>query len=162
MATLVTGAFGCIGAWVCKRLLEAGEKSVAFDVGDDPWRMRMILGPERLRGLVMVKGDIARACIAASTTTLEGARVYNLHGESATFVDLARLIEEAWPAAKGTITHVQQPISFPSELADPGYQRDLGPAPRTAIRDGIRKTLDEFAALQKAGRLDARELEPAR
>ncbi len=31
MATLVTGAFGCIGAWVCKRLLEAGEKPVAFD-----------------------------------------------------------------------------------------------------------------------------------
>jgi nucleoside-diphosphate-sugar epimerase len=36
--TLVTGAFGCIGAWVCKRLLEAGERPVAFDVGDDPWR----------------------------------------------------------------------------------------------------------------------------
>jgi nucleoside-diphosphate-sugar epimerase len=32
MATLVTGAFGCIGAWVSKRPLEAGEKPVAFDV----------------------------------------------------------------------------------------------------------------------------------
>ena len=42
----------------------------------------------------------------------------------------------------------------------PGYQRDLGPRPRTGLRDGIRKTLDEFAALQKAGRLDARELDP--
>ena len=31
MATLVTGAFGCIGAWVSKRPLEAGEKPVAFD-----------------------------------------------------------------------------------------------------------------------------------
>ena len=31
MATLVTGAFGCIGAWVCRRLLEAGEKPVAFN-----------------------------------------------------------------------------------------------------------------------------------
>ena len=28
--------------------------------------------------------------------------------------------------------------------------------------DGIRKTLDEFAALQKAGRLDAHKLEPAK
>ena len=73
-----------------------------------------------------------------------------------------RLIEEAWPSAKGTITHVEQVIRFPSELADPGYQRDLGPAPRTGLKDGIRKTLDEFAALQKAGRLDARELEPAK
>jgi len=59
MTTLVTGAFGCIGAWVCKRLPEAGEQPVAFDVGDDPWRLRMILGPERLRDVVMVKGDIA-------------------------------------------------------------------------------------------------------
>jgi nucleoside-diphosphate-sugar epimerase len=46
MTTLVTGAFGCIGAWVCKLLLEAGEQTVAFDVGDDPWRLRMIVGPE--------------------------------------------------------------------------------------------------------------------
>jgi nucleoside-diphosphate-sugar epimerase len=105
--------------------------------------------------------DVARACIAASTATLEGAGVHNLHGESAKVVDVARLIEEAWPSAKGTITHVEQSIPFPSELADPGYQRDLGPAPRTGLEDGIRKTLDEFAALQKAGRLDARELEPA-
>ena len=74
---------------------------------------------------------------------------------------MARLIEQAWPSAKGTITHLEQAIPFPSELADPGYQRDLGPAPRTSLADGIRKTLDEFAALRKAGRLDARELEPA-
>jgi nucleoside-diphosphate-sugar epimerase len=105
--------------------------------------------------------DVARACVAASAATLDGARVYNLHGQSATVAELTRLIEEAWPGAKGTISHVEQPIPFPSELADTGYQRDLGPAPRTGIKEGIRRTLDEFAALHKAGRLDARELEPA-
>ncbi len=68
MARLVTGAFGCIGAWVCRRLLEAGEKRVAFDVGEQK-------------------------------------------------------------------------------------------IPRM---DGIRRTLDEFAALKKAGRLDTRGLEPAK
>jgi len=31
MATLLTGALGCIGAWVCKRLQETGKKPVAFD-----------------------------------------------------------------------------------------------------------------------------------
>ena len=89
MATLVTGAFGCIGAWACRRLLEAGER-------------------------------------------------------------------------KGTIMHVEQALPFPSELADPGCQRAVGPAPRAALEDGIRETLDECAALQKAGRLDAREPEPAK
>ena len=82
-----------------------------------------------------------------------------LHGESAKVADPARLIGQPWPSAKGTITHEEQPIPFPFELADTGYQRDLGPVPRTGLADGIRKTLDEFAALQKAGRLDARELE---
>jgi len=46
MTTPMTGAFGCIGAWVCKRLVEAGERTVAFRVGDDPWRMRMIVARE--------------------------------------------------------------------------------------------------------------------
>jgi nucleoside-diphosphate-sugar epimerase len=105
--------------------------------------------------------DVARACIAASAATLDGARVYNLHGESASVADLTRLIQETWPSARGTIAHVEQPIPFPSELADPGYQRDLGPAPRTSLREGIRRTLEEFAALEKAGRLDARELASA-
>ena len=105
--------------------------------------------------------DVARACVAASTATLDGARVYNLHGESVTVADLTCLIEEAWPSAKGTVTYVDQPVPFPSESADAGYPRDPGPAPRTGIRDGIRRTLDEFDALKKAGRLDARELESA-
>ncbi|HYB44842.1 MAG TPA: NAD(P)-dependent oxidoreductase, partial [Candidatus Methylomirabilis sp.] len=59
MATLVTGAFGCIGAWVVKRLLAAGERPIAFDLGDDPWRMRMIVGPDRLDRVEMIRGDIA-------------------------------------------------------------------------------------------------------
>ena len=324
MTTLVTGGFGCIGAWVIKRLLAAGERPVVYDLSDDPWRMRMIVGPERLGDLVVVRGDIAdrdavvrvvgdhgitriihlaawqvplcrqdpskgalvnvvgtanvfeaakahrvgrvtyfssaavfgpphlygpgpisddappkpathygvfkvaneetarvyweehriasmgfrplsvygpgrdfgltadptlalkaavlgrsfeirwggatdliyaddvaQACLAAADSTLDGARVYNLHGESARIADVVRMIEEAWPEARGRLSHVEQPIPFPAELADTGYQRDLGPRPRTVLRDGIRKTLDEFSALARAGRLDARELEPA-
>src|SRR6266702_6857090 len=59
MAILVTGAFGCIGSWVVKRLLAAGERPVVYDLGDDPWRMRMIVGSERLHDVAMIRGDIA-------------------------------------------------------------------------------------------------------
>ena len=69
------------------------------------------------------------------------------------------MIEEAWPTAKGQITHVEQPIPFPAALADHGYQRDLGPRPRTSLKDGIRKTMEEFARLKLENRLDARELD---
>ena len=40
---LVTGANGCIGAWVIRRLLGDGEQVVALDAGADLHRLRMIL-----------------------------------------------------------------------------------------------------------------------
>ncbi|MBI4589727.1 MAG: NAD-dependent epimerase/dehydratase family protein [Candidatus Rokubacteria bacterium] len=325
MATLVTGAFGCIGSWVVRRLLATGEIPVVYDLGDNPWRMKMIVGPERLRDVPLIKGDIAdrdhlarvvgehhitriihlaawqvplcrqdpvggarvnvvgtatvfetaraykgqvtrvvyfssaavfgppglygpgpvsddsppkpathygvykvaneetariyweehripsigfrplsvygpgrdfgvtadptlamkaavlgrpfrirwggssdliyvddvaTACLAAADAELPGARVYNLHGESAAIARVVSLIEEAWPAARGLISHADTPIPFPAALADHGYQRDLGPKPRTALSDGIRKTIEEFEHLKGDGRLDARELSP--
>lgn len=102
--------------------------------------------------------DVARALLNASRATLDGARAYNLHGACAKIADVARLIERAWPSAKGLITHVEQPIPFPDALDDARFQKDLGPAPATSLEDGVWRTLDEFARLQKEGRLDAREL----
>lgn len=59
MATLVTGALGCIGAWVVRGLLAAGEPPILYDLGDDPWRLRMIVGAERVNPLPTIRGDIA-------------------------------------------------------------------------------------------------------
>ena len=67
--------------------------------------------------------DVARACLAAAESPLEGARVYNLHGESARIADVARLIETIRPAARGLITHVEQPIPFPTEPTVSGWTR---------------------------------------
>ena len=102
--------------------------------------------------------DVARALLTAAASRLDGARVYNLHGASVAIAELVRMIEAAWPRAKGLITHVEQPIPFPAALDDARYQKDLGPAPATSLADGLKKTLDEFVRLQKGGRLDAREL----
>ena len=57
-----------------------------------------------------------------------------------------------------TLSHVEQPIPFPDALDDAAYQREFGPAPATPLEVGVRVTLEEFARLQKEGRLDAREL----
>ncbi|MGH7311851.1 MAG: NAD-dependent epimerase/dehydratase family protein [Candidatus Rokuibacteriota bacterium] len=323
MSVLVTGAFGCIGAWVVRGLLAAGERPVLYDLGDDPWRLRMVVDPDVGSRLTVERGDIAdrdrlvqlvrelriqriihlaawqvplcrqdpskgalvnvvgtanvfeavrasggrvervvyassaavfgppslyppgpvrdeaplrpathygvyklaneetarvyweehripsigfrpltvygpgrdfgltadptlamksavlgrkfqirwggrtdliftedvaRAFIAAARSRLDGARVYNLHGASAAVADVVRLVGEAWPSALGLISHVEQPIPFPDALDDARYQTDLGPAPATPLERGVRRTLDEFARLQKEGRLDAREL----
>lgn len=322
--TLVTGAFGCIGAWVVRGLVDAGERPVLLDFGTDPWRIRMIAGEERLAKTTLLQGDIAdtqrvaqvvrehritrivhlaawqvplcrqdpvggarvnvvgtnnvfeavkanpeqvervvyvssaavygpaslyngplgddaarlpathygvykvanednakvywaeskipsmgfrplsvygpgrdfgltadptlamkaavlgrpfkirwggksdliytadvaAALLAAARSTLDGARVYNLHGESVAIADIPGLIESVLPRVKGLITYDPTPIPFPDALADHGYQRDLGPKPRTAFADGLRQTIEEFRRLEKAGRLDARELAP--
>lgn len=100
----------------------------------------------------------ARALLQAARTSLDGARVYNLHGASAKIADVVRLIERARPSAHGLLTHVEQPLPFPAALDDARFQNDLRPAPATTLEDGVRRTLDEFARLQKDGRLDAREL----
>ena len=96
--------------------------------------------------------------MAAAGARLDGARVYNLHGASASVADVVRTVEATRPAAKGSITHVEQALPFPAALDDARYQKDLGPAPATSLADGVAKTLDEFERLKKDGRLDSREL----
>jgi nucleoside-diphosphate-sugar epimerase len=323
VTTLVTGAFGCIGAWVIRGLLAAGEQPVALDASDDPWRLRMVVGPDVADRITMVRGDItdreqlarvvgdhgirrlihlaawqvplcrqdpsrgalvnvvgtanvfeavrahpgqvgrvvyvssaavfgppqlyppgpvaddapprpathygvykvaneetariyweehgipssgfrphsvyglgrdfgvtaaptlamkaavlerqyqipyggrsdliyvedvARALLAAADATLEGARVYNLHGETAAIAAVVRTIQELRPAATGLVSHQEVPNPFAEALADARYQQDFGPRPRTSFREGAQRTMDAFARLQKDGRLDAREL----
>ncbi|MDP9365801.1 MAG: NAD(P)-dependent oxidoreductase [Chloroflexota bacterium] len=56
---LVTGAFGCIGAWTVKRLVEEGVPVTTFDLPGEPRRLRLILGDEALAQVRFVSGDIA-------------------------------------------------------------------------------------------------------
>ena len=54
----LTGALGCIGAWVVKALVERGDQPVVFDLGGDPRRIRDLLGGEGLERVRFVRGDI--------------------------------------------------------------------------------------------------------
>jgi UDP-glucuronate 4-epimerase len=55
---LVTGAHGCIGAWVVRELLERGERVVALDQGGDPRRLRLVLEPAQVDALDQAVADI--------------------------------------------------------------------------------------------------------
>ena len=55
---LVTGALGCIGAWVVYELVGQGVEVVAFDKGDDDFRIRSLLEDSAMAQVTQVQGDI--------------------------------------------------------------------------------------------------------
>lgn len=56
---LVTGALGCIGAWVVRTLLAEGTPVSILDVGGSTHRLRLTLSDEQLDQLSFVRGDIS-------------------------------------------------------------------------------------------------------
>lgn len=56
---LVTGALGCIGAWVVRNLVREGVSTTVFDLATDPRRLRLIMPEDELARVEMLSGDIA-------------------------------------------------------------------------------------------------------
>ena len=56
---LVTGAYGCIGAWVVHELVRAGRDVVTFDLSPEPRRLRLLLDDDAIAPIPHVAGDIA-------------------------------------------------------------------------------------------------------
>lgn len=55
---LVTGALGCIGAWVLRTLVEEGGEPVALDLGTDTRRVDLVLAPQQRERVTLVRGDV--------------------------------------------------------------------------------------------------------
>lgn len=56
---LVTGAYGCIGAWTVRQLLLEGVEVIGVDAGGDDRRLRDLLSPEQLAGAKLVAADVS-------------------------------------------------------------------------------------------------------
>jgi UDP-glucuronate 4-epimerase len=63
---LVTGAYGCIGAWVVHELLTEGRPVTTFDLSSEPGRLRLLLG-DRIAEVPHVAGDIADLALLEHT-----------------------------------------------------------------------------------------------
>ena len=64
---LVTGALGCIGAWVVRNLIREGVPTAIFDQASDPRRLRLIMSEDELARVQMLSGNIS------DLTAVEGA-----------------------------------------------------------------------------------------
>src|SRR2546428_3148865 len=162
MATLVTGAFGCIGSWVVRGLLAAGERPVVFDVGDDPWRPRMIAGDDVARRITIVRGDIAdrdalvrvvrhhaiRRIIHLAAWQVPLCRQDPSRGALVNVVGTANVFEAARPS-EGRVERVVYASSAAvfgaPDLYPPGPIKDDAPRP-PATHYGVYKVANEETA----------------
>jgi nucleoside-diphosphate-sugar epimerase len=55
---LITGAFGCIGAWVVKLLRDEGVDVWTYDLPGVPHRLKLLMDDAQLAGVNMIEGDI--------------------------------------------------------------------------------------------------------
>jgi len=77
----LTGALGCIGAWVVKHLLDRGEDPVVFDLGDDLRRISDLVDPEALERVRLVQGDVTDTDAVVAAVRESGAdRIIHLAG----------------------------------------------------------------------------------
>jgi nucleoside-diphosphate-sugar epimerase len=76
MATpyFMTGALGCIGAWVVKALVERGDAPVVFDQGCDRRRLEAIIEPADLARVSFVQGDVTDGAAVRTALEASGAR----------------------------------------------------------------------------------------
>ena len=86
--------------------------------------------------------DVARAAVMAAHAVTESAGVYNLPGALADVADVVACIRAAVRGAE--ITWSGDPLPFPPALEAVGFDRDVGPFPRTSLADGVAATVAHF------------------
>jgi nucleoside-diphosphate-sugar epimerase len=75
----VTGALGCIGAWVVRNLVRAGVPTTIFDLGGDDQRLRLILSADELAQVRVIGGDITDlAAVEAGLAESGATRIIHL------------------------------------------------------------------------------------
>lgn len=55
---LVTGAMGCIGAWVLRNLVQEGLSPTSFDLNTNRHRLELLMSDEEIRRVTFFNGDI--------------------------------------------------------------------------------------------------------
>lgn len=58
---LITGAFGCIGAWAVKRLVAEGIPVYTYDLPGNPHRLKLVMDEDQFARVEVIEGDITDA-----------------------------------------------------------------------------------------------------
>jgi nucleoside-diphosphate-sugar epimerase len=66
---LVTGAMGCIGAWVVRNLVREGVETTLFDLSDNTQRLELIMKRSEIAQVTFVQGDITDTAVVHAAVT---------------------------------------------------------------------------------------------
>jgi nucleoside-diphosphate-sugar epimerase len=103
--------------------------------------------------------DTAAAFISCADNMPKGAHVFNLHGETVTVDRIAQFINSQVSQSGGDlITFSGPPIPIAAAMDDTAIRRVIDKLPSTPLEIGIHETMERFAALNDAGRLDISDL----
>jgi nucleoside-diphosphate-sugar epimerase len=103
--------------------------------------------------------DTADAFIRSAQSDLDGAHVFNLHGDVVHMTEIIEEIERAWPESRSRITFTDTPLLVPAAMDDAAYRAALGQPASTPLTRGVRETIERFALLHREGRLDTDDLD---
>ena len=78
---LLTGALGCIGAWVVRNLIQADIPTTILDLGSNPHRMQLIMSDAEIAQVRFITGDITDLATVERAFGESGAtRIIHLAG----------------------------------------------------------------------------------
>jgi nucleoside-diphosphate-sugar epimerase len=103
--------------------------------------------------------DTAAAFIACADSAPAGAHVFNLHGETVTVERIAKFINSKAEGNGELITFGGPPIPIAAAMDDTAIRRVVNGLPSTPLETGVHETMDRFAVLRDAGRLDTSDLD---
>jgi nucleoside-diphosphate-sugar epimerase len=95
--------------------------------------------------------DVARALLAMSRCSYEGAAVFNMPGPVVHMQEVVDAIEAAVPEAAGTITYDDgTSLPLPPSMALGGLEATVGTVAVTPLGDAVQATADHFRRLRAA------------
>ncbi|KAA3611449.1 MAG: NAD-dependent epimerase/dehydratase family protein [Planctomycetota bacterium] len=133
---LVTGAQGCIGAWVVKTILDRGDRPLVFDLSTDHRRIADLLEPDQMAQVRFFQGDITdNRTVHRVLEQSEATKVIHLAGLQVPFCK-ANPISGAMVNVVGTLNVFQAAVKcgvtrvvYASSAAV--YGRESGDHPRS-------------------------------
>jgi UDP-glucuronate 4-epimerase len=151
---LVTGAYGCIGAWVLRQLVDEGVEVVAADASTDDHRVTALLDEDERARVAFVQADISRP---EEVAALFGRRPTHVIHLAALQVPFCRAdpIRGAQVNVVGTVavleaaarTGLQTPIVYASSAAAfAAADAGLDPSGHPATHYGVYKLANEESA----------------